>query len=108
MSTPARFQPLSAVGLCELEQSLAGPLALFRVAPGGQQRLDQLRCAGTDLVCTRPEALGRPLADALVMGRHVFLQGGLPDMGAGRVQHPVMHRDPHTVQEHLDQVGRES
>ena len=77
MSTPARFQPLSAVRLREFEQPLAGPLALFRVAPGGQQRLDQLHRAGTDLASTRPEALGRPLTNALVVGWHVFLQGGL-------------------------------
>jgi hypothetical protein len=43
-----------------------------------------------------------------MVGRHVFFQGGLPGMGAGWVQHPVMYSDPYAVQEHLDQMGRES
>ena len=36
------------------------------------------------------------------------LEHACPHEDAWPLQHPVVHRDPHPVQEHLDQMGRES
>ena len=74
------FQPVGAISPPEAEEPQAGPVALLRVGPGRQDRLNELGGLGADLGGPGDEPGGTPLPVPLVG----FLSRGIqfsPGMG---------------------------
>ena len=93
----------------EVQDAQAGAESLFRMPPGGQDRLHQLAGVRPDLFRPVLQALGRPLPGLLVFDRHVGGLGGIAagDVAAGMnghcfrfalvedLDHPFRGTDPH-------------